>query len=102
MQNVPQCRCCFSSSLCHFGDESLLHLGFGGHLGDLFGTCVLLFGALVAKWGPGPKNLEKETPKTKRNSSIVIRIRCLFGSLFLGIFGVSLDCLFVILVAKVS
>ena len=28
-------------------------------------TFVLVFGALVAKWDPGPKKLEKGSPETK-------------------------------------
>ena len=34
--------------------------------GNLLVTFFLLFGALVAKWDPGPKSLEKGTPKTKQ------------------------------------
>ena len=47
-----------------------------------FGDIFVLFGTLVAKWDPGPKNLEKGTPKPKQNYSIFNRFPCLLVDVF--------------------
>ena len=56
----------------------------------------------MAKWAPGPKNLEKGTPKTKRKHPFPHKKLCSSVSDFEGFFEVSLDGLFLISVAKVS
>ena len=60
---------------------------FWWHVGQFF----VLFGTLVAKWDPGPKNLEKGTPKTKQKYSIFARFQCfgvdVFSWFFWSLFG---------------
>ncbi len=54
----------------------------GCHFGYILVTFFLLFGALVAKWDPGPKNLEKGSPETKRNYNIFACFCNFFGVCF--------------------
>ena len=48
-----------------------------------FGKFLLLFRALVVKWDPGPKKLEKGSPNTQKKLSLFHKKTMLFLSRFL-------------------
>ena len=57
--------------------------------GDLLETFFGAFGGLGAKWHPGPKHVEKVSPKTKRKSHFSITKLCFsavdFSLIFLSV-----------------
>ena len=61
----------------------------GDHFGDLLETLFGVFGGLGAKWHPGPKHVEKVSPKTKRKSHFSITKLCFsavdFSLIFLSV-----------------
>ena len=80
----------------------MFFLGFGGSFWRPFGHLFRVFGGLGAKWHPGPKNVEKVTPKTKNPYSIFTKNLCFFAVDFPVFFWIVLGCLFLISVSKVS
>ena len=50
-------------NFCYLFFAFRIQLSFGYNFNDLLVTFFLLCGVLVAKWDPGPKNLEKGDPK---------------------------------------
>ena len=69
----------FSRSLCDF-------LGFEGHFKNISVAFFLHFEGWVAKWDPGPKNIQKRTPKAKKSVVKKRPKRCLFVVDFAAIF----------------